>query len=128
MNDTDSERLPIRVFTPGGTFIGKCSLADAHRKLRNREAKLKSWTRHTLRAITDLNARVDSRIPGASLVTVQTENLGDTLSIKVLKRATPDGAFHNWDPDLTWDELRKGRMVSETTALRRIEERAFRRH
>jgi len=70
---------------------------------------------------------MDMHIPSAALRTVAQEHLRDTLSVNVLLRLDEAGGFHNWDRELTFDELRAGMMVSEKARAERKERATFRR-
>lgn len=105
----------VRRLSPGGHCIGWCSHGDAVDLVRKKRAKVADATRQRLRAIVELDVRVDSGLPGATLQTYYLESLGNAKWVGVQRRVTADGTLVKWDQNLTFAELRAGRIRSETS-------------
>jgi hypothetical protein len=131
MNQTDDK---VRVLSPGGVFLRKCTQREAAKHIREKRFKIRSSNRRRVIAVIDLHAKVAAQIPMPAAMTYR-EQLGDTRSIVVIKRlggrivAKVSGFFvemyetRNWDPGLTFKEARDGKLISDETKLRRELER-----
>lgn len=119
----------VRRVSRGGVFLGHWSGREAQARIREGRAKVRSANRKRLFSVIDLEAGVGASVPGGTLQTVQDEHLHDTLSVLVLRRAvgiSGHSSYANWDPNLTFRELRAGRIVSEQTVRERREARSLR--
>jgi len=123
----------VRVFSEGRVLIRFCSHREAVRGVRQKQLRLLRVNRNRIKAVVDPSARVDAQIPGAALRTVKKEHLADTYSVHVLLRVqlygTPEHPAEgtvpwqtrDWDPHLTFKELRAGKFVSaETMRIRAV--------
>lgn len=123
---TESEStISVKVFSPGGHFLGTVVHDLAVRAIREKHAEIRSRNRKRLLQIVDLSARVEARIPGGK-PTVYREKLIDTFSVYVPFRFDKARKAVAWDPNLTFDELRAGKLLSAVTIAARAEDRAFR--
>lgn len=108
----------VRRISPGGVFLGHWTAREARDKIFHKKATVRHATRQRITAVTDLEARVDASIPGAALRTFQREQLSNTLSVRVLKRAVgtrESPGYVSWDGGLTFRELHEGAITSQAT-------------
>lgn len=105
----------VRKLSPGGHCIGWCSHHDAVDLVRRKRAKVADATRQRLRAIIEVDARVDSGLPGATLQTYYLESLGNAKWVGAQRRLTAEGTLVRWDQNLTFAEVRAGRIRSEAS-------------
>ncbi len=114
----DVERLTVRAISPGGVPLGRVMMAQAHFYIREGLAKgIGGRGKREFVTLQMVHAQVESRVPGGDRYTYN-EDLGDHRHVMTLKRAVPGGGYKTWHPDLTFTDLRLGRMKPAKVAGR----------
>lgn len=100
----------------GGVPLGRVTREEAHRRIREKEARGVGFRGHRgkqeFRAIEMVNAQIDCRVPGGKSL-VYSEDLGDHHHVLTLMRPGAGGEYVRWHPGLTFKDLRAGRMTPE---------------
>jgi hypothetical protein len=105
----------IAVLTRNGIFLGRITQTEALRLLSEKKAKVLSYNKKRLIAITDLTDHFTGGLPQKALETTYIESLKEQRKTRTSKRVQPNyfgraADLVKWDPGLTFEELRRGRF------------------
>lgn len=121
----------VRLLDATGEFVRSLNEDEAAKLISDKQATMRVGGRRPVLVLTEQLTVSDlestSSTHGSVFEPVKTtykESHGGH-TVVMLKRATPDG-LQKWDNDLTFDELRRGQIVSATTRHRLALERAER--
>jgi hypothetical protein len=122
----------LRLIDQAGQFVRALTDEEADAFLASGKAKMRRTGRRALLVLcSSLTVAFFDRGSedgiGPALKATYTETHGSRRVIQ-LKRPSKSGELTRWDNDLTFEELRAGRMISETTRRRMAAAEAARKN
>jgi hypothetical protein len=112
----------VMAISIAGRKLGRIPVSYAHQLIREKRARGEG-PKQSFHTVIVFAACV---VAGRALQTTYDEDLGNGLHLTMMKRHH-SGGCHKWDQNLTFNELRKGRLLSEVTVADRAERRSLRK-